>query len=302
MAVETLTPAARQNSLGGIFTLFLAAFFWGTTFVAQRVGMDFIQPNTYLWARSVIGGLILIPIALFFGHREKVKTDTKALLIASFCCGSILFFASLAQQAGIQYTTVAKSGFLTSLYIVIVPMLLIFGGVRLNRNVMLGAVIALIGLYLLCFPADATELSLSLGDSLTLLCALLFSFHILIINHYVSRVSPVKLACLQLWVCAIWSFFAMLFFETPTVEAITLAGPSILYAGVLSSGVAYTCQILGQSKVEPSLASLIVSLEAVFSVIAGWAVLNQILSPREILGCCIMFGAILLAQKPVKTS
>lgn len=301
MTIETLPPTAKQNSLGGIFTLFLAAFFWGTTFVAQRMGMDFVEPNTYLWGRSVIGGLILIPIALFFSRKEVRKGELKLLLVASFCCGSVLFFASLAQQAGIQYTTVAKSGFLTSLYIVIVPMLLIFAGIKIQRNVIIGAIIALVGLYLLCFPADATDLSFSLGDSLTLLCALFFSFHILVVGYFVDKVSPVMLACLQLWVCAAWSFIAMVVFETPAVENISLAGPSILYAGIFSSGVAYTCQILGQRKVEPALTSLIVSLEAVISVIAGWAVLNQILSPRELLGCIIMFGAILLAQKRSKS-
>lgn len=297
MTVEILSPAPKQNSWSGLFTIFLAAFFWGTTFVAQRIGMDYVEPNTYLWGRSVIGGLILIPVALYFHRRDKKVIAVKPLLIASFYCGSMLFFASLAQQIGIQYTSVAKSGFLTALYIVIVPMLLIFRGIKISLNVVFGALIALAGLYLLCFPENATAFYFSFGDSLTLLCALLFSVQILVVGHFVSKVPPVMLACLQLWICAIWSFIAMFIFETPRIANINLAGPSILYAGIFSSGVAYTCQILGQRKVEPALTSLIMSLEAVISVIAGWAVLNQSLSSRELLGCGIMFASILLAQK-----
>jgi len=250
----------------------------------------------------LVGGLILIPVAFYFHRHDKHPYALKPLLIASFCCGSVLFFASLAQQVGIQFTTVAKSGFITSLYIVLVPLLLFFTGKKINRFVVMSVFIALVGLYLLCFSAQTTNFSFSFGDNLTLCCALLFSFHILTVDYFVLKVPPVLLACLQLWVCTLWSLGAMFLFETPSIEHIAMAGPSILYAGIFSSGIAYTCQILGQRKVEPTISSLIMSLEAVIALIAGWAVLNQSLSIREFMGCCIMFIAILLAQKkPIST-
>ena len=284
--------------------LLLAAFIWGSAFVAQSVGMDYVEPFTFNCVRSIIGGLVLIPCIYLLGKLKSpeeraiaAKMDKKTLLIGGVSCGVILCLASNAQQIGIQYTSVGKAGFITALYIVIVPILGIFLKRRCGWKVWLSVAIALVGFYLLCMVGG---FSLERGDVWLLACAVLFSFHILVIDHFSPMVDGVKMSCMQFFTCGILSGIAMMVSETPDVANIVSAWGPILYAGVLSSGVAYTLQIVGQKNYNPTVATLLLSLESVFSVLTGWAVLHQKLSGRELSGCVLIFIAVILAQMPDK--
>ena len=282
--------------------LLLAAFIWGSAFVAQSVGMDYVEPFTFNCVRSIIGGLVLIPCIYLLGKLKSPEERTRAeqmdrrtLLAGGVSCGVILCLASNAQQIGIKYTTVGKAGFITALYIVIVPILGIFLKRRCGWRVWLSVLIALVGFYLLCMVGG---FSLDRGDVWLLMCAVLFSFHILTIDHFSPMVDGVKLSCIQFFSCAFLSGIAMLITETPDIANILAAWGPILYAGVLSSGVAYTLQIVGQKNYNPTVATLLLSLESVFSVLTGWIVLHQQLSPRELSGCVLIFIAVILAQLP----
>ena len=284
--------------------LLLAAFIWGSAFVAQSIGMDFVEPFTFNCVRSIVGGLVLIPCIYLLNKlkspQERTKaaeTDNKTLLIGGVSCGVILCLASNMQQIGIQYTSVGKAGFITALYIVIVPILGIFLKRSCGWKIWVSVLIALVGFYLLCMVGG---FSLERGDVWLLACAVLFSFHILVIDHFSPMVDGVKMSCIQFFTCGILSGIAMLAAETPELKNILAAWAPILYAGVLSSGVAYTLQIVGQKNYHPTVATLLLSLESVFSVLTGWAVLHQKLSARELTGCVLIFIAVILAQLPDK--
>lgn len=287
----------KTKSLKSSLLLFLAAFIWGVAFVAQSVGMDYVGPFTFNGVRCLLGSLVLVPV-IFWNKKHTNSKDAlpdrpKDVLIGGISCGILLFIATSFQQIGILYTSVGKAGFLTALYIVLVPILGIFFKRKVNLQIWISVLIALVGLYLLCMNGS---LSLTKGDSLVLLCALFFSFHILVIDHFSSKVSGVKLSCIQFFVAFILSAFPMFLLESPKLSSIFAAGIPILYAGILSCGVAYTLQIIGQRELNPTVASLILSLESVISVLAGWVILHQTLSTRELLGCLLMFIAILLAE------
>ncbi|WP_454940463.1 DMT family transporter [Evtepia sp.] len=292
----------NQFPAKNLFLLFLTAFIWGTAFVAQSVGMDHIGPFTFNAVRSLVGGLALIPVILVFNRRKSPArrqtegANRKVLLLGGVCCGLALGVASCLQQVGMQYTTVGKAGFLTALYIVIVPILGLFFRRKAGAKLWVSVAIAIVGLYLLCMSGS---LRLQLGDFLVLLCALAFSVHIMVIDHFTTQVDGVQMSCIQFFVAAAFSAVCMLFTEgVPDPGAVAISWVPILYAGVLSSGVGYTLQIVGQKGVNPTAASLVLSLESVISVLAGWVILGQSMSPREILGCVLMFCAILLAQLP----
>lgn len=292
----------NQFPAKNLFLLFLTAFIWGTAFVAQSVGMDHIGPFTFNAVRSLVGGLALIPVILVFNRRKSPArrqtegANRKVLLLGGLCCGLALGVASCLQQVGMQYTTVGKAGFLTALYIVIVPILGLFFRRKAGAKLWVSVAIAIVGLYLLCMSGS---LRLQLGDFLVLLCALAFSVHIMVIDHFTTQVDGVQMSCIQFFVAAAFSAVCMLFTEgVPDPGAVAISWVPILYAGVLSSGVGYTLQIVGQKGVNPTAASLVLSLESVISVLAGWVILGQSMSPREILGCVLMFCAILLAQLP----
>ena len=292
----------NQFPAKNLFLLFLTAFIWGTAFVAQSVGMDHIGPFTFNAVRSLVGGLALIPVILVFNRRKSPASrqtegaNRKVLLLGGVCCGLALGVASCLQQVGMQYTTVGKAGFLTALYIVIVPILGLFFRRKAGAKLWVSVAIAIVGLYLLCMSGS---LRLQLGDFLVLLCALAFSVHIMVIDHFTTQVDGVQMSCIQFFVAAAFSAVCMLFTEgVPDPGAVAISWVPILYAGVLSSGVGYTLQIVGQKGVNPTAASLVLSLESVISVLAGWVILGQSMSPREILGCVLMFCAILLAQLP----
>lgn len=293
-----------RNSL----ILLLTAFIWGVAFVAQSVGMDYVGPFTFNCVRSLIGGVVLIPCIFFLNKvnpgrnqeyqaldpagREKNK---KELIKGGVLCGIVICVASNLQQFGISYTTVGKAGFITALYIVIVPILGLFFRKKCSPAVWLGVILAVFGLYFLCMTEG---FSVQLGDFLVFLCALAFSVHIMVIDHFTQFVDGVKMSCIQFLVCGVISGICMFLFENPSISSILAAWQPILYAGILSCGVAYTLQIVGQKGMNPTVASLILSLESVISVLAGLVLLGQKLSRREVAGCVFMFAAIVLAQLP----
>ncbi|MEE1495622.1 MAG: DMT family transporter [Anaerostipes hadrus] len=291
----------KKEQIKGSLLLFLAAIIWGVAFVAQSVGMDYVGPFTFNCVRTLIGGLVLIPCIVFL-NRGKVKkktdfTEKKRLLLGGICCGVALTTGSTLQQFGIMYTTVGKAGFITAFYIIIVPILGLFLGKKCGLSVWISVVIALAGLYFLCITDG---FSIGKGDIYVFLGAIAFSIHILVIDYFTQFNDGVKMSCIQFFVCGILCFVPMMLFEHPEISMILLAWKPILYAGVMSCGVAYTLQIVGQKNMNPTVASLILSLESVTSVIAGFLVLHQNLSHRELIGCGLMFVAIVLAQLPQK--
>lgn len=287
-----------RNSL----LLFLAALIWGSAFVAQSVGMDYIGPFTFSCVRSLVGSLFL---AACLGGRAAWKRRegdarplvTRASLKGGVCCGLVLFGACNLQQIGIAYTTVGKSGFITAFYIVLVPVLGWILGKRIRPLVWGCVLLALMGLYFLCINGS---FRLQFGDGVLLAGALLFAMHIMVIDHFTVKADGMVMSCVQFLVCGLLSGICMLLFEEPKMTDILQAWMPVLYAGVLSSGVAYTLQIIGQKGLNPTAASLIMSLESVVSVLAGMLFLRQILSPREIAGCALMMLAVVLVQLPEK--
>lgn len=291
--------------------LLLTAAIWGVAFVAQSVGMDYVGPFTFNTVRSLLGGIVLIPCIVLLKRINVGSKDTagaaehasgdpagqrKVLLTGGVACGVLLCIASNLQQFGIMYTSVGKSGFITAMYIVLVPVLGIFLKKKAGIKIWCSVAIAVGGLYLLCMTGSG--FSIQKGDLLLLLGAVMFSFHILTIDYFSPKVDGVKMSCIQFFTCGILSMVCMFLFEQPQIGAILQAWIPIVYAGVLSCGVAYTLQIVGQKGMNPTVASLILSMESVISVIAGWLILHQKLSGRELLGCVLMFVAIILVQLP----
>ena len=281
--------------------LVLTALIWGCAFVAQSVGMDYVGPFTFNMARFLIGAIVLLPVIWFMDRQRKTGAEKdagqKTLIIGGICCGIALAVASTLQQWGILFTTVGKAGFITAMYIVIVPLLGIFIGKKV-RPLIIGCVaIAVVGFYFLCMTES---LRLGLGDFLVLLCAIAFSIHILVIDHFSPKVDGVKMSAIQFLTAAIISAVPTLLWEQPVLTEILQAWQPVLYAGVMSCGVAYTLQIIAQKNADPTVASLLLSLESVFSVLAGWVLLGQGLSLKELFGCVLIFCAIILAQLPEK--
>ena len=277
--------------------LVLTALIWGCAFVAQSVGMDYVGPFTFNMARFLIGAIVLLPVIWFMDRQRKTGAEKgagqKTLIIGGICCGIALAVASTLQQWGILFTTVGKAGFITAMYIVIVPLLGIFIGKKV-RPLIIGCVaIAVVGFYFLCMTES---LRLGLGDFLVLLCAIAFSIHILVIDHFSPKVDGVKMSAIQFLTAAIISAVPTLLWEQPVFTEILQAWQPVLYAGVMSCGVAYTLQIIAQKNADPTVASLLLSLESVFSVLAGWVLLGQGLSLKELFGCVLIFCAIILAQ------
>lgn len=308
-----------RNSL----LLLLTATIWGTAFVAQSVGMDYVEPFTFTFARSVIGGIVLIPCILLLkklnstgreeapvpalsgieGKETPVSADgvakrrtlvTKTEFVGGICCGTALFAASNLQQIGIVYTTVGKAGFITALYVVIVPIMGLFFKKRVSVIVWICVALSVIGLYLLCMTGGT--FTLNFGDLLTLLCAIMFSVHIMVIDYFSPKGDGVVISCIQFFVCGLLSGISMLIVENPNLGNMLEAWLPILYAGVLSSGVAYTLQVVAQKNVNPTIASLILCLESVVSAIAAWFILKEAMSVRELIGCGLMFAAIVMAN------
>ena len=304
----------KTHKLRNTFFLFLTAMIWGAAFVAQSVSMDYIGPFTFICLRSVIGGLFLIPVIIVLdGIRKKSQNESadvvnsenilhieteekqrlswknKQLIEGGIVCGIFLFFANCFQQTGIQYTTVGKAGFITTFYIIIVPLIGLFFKKYCGILTWIGVVVALAGLYFLCITQ---KLTIQRGDALILCCSVLYAGQILAIDHYNPFVDGVKMSCIQFLTGGILGAVFMLLFENPSIAMILSAAGPILYTGIMSTGVGYTLQIVGQKGLNPTVAALILSLESVFSALSGYLFLHQVLTTRELIGCALMFIAI----------
>lgn len=306
-----MSSMKKRNS----FLLVLTAFIWGVAFVAQRVGGETIGPYTFNFLRFLIGAAVLIPAIRLSDAKnpEKKPHDKKSrktLWIGGCSCGLVLFIAANLQQLGLYYgTTAGKAGFLTACYIVLVPILSIFLRKKCSWNIWLGVAITLAGLYFLCMNGS---FSLQFSDVLVLICALVFAVHILVIDHFSPLVDGVRMSCIQFLVAGLLScipaFFVDMKHSMPGILQQAAACTEwqawipLLYAGILSCGVAYTLQIIGQKGLNPTVASLLMSLESVFSVLAGVIILQESLSRRELLGCVMIFAAVILAQIPITRS
>ena len=310
----------KTHKLRNTFFLLLTAMIWGAAFVAQSVSMDYMGPFTFICLRSVIGGLFLIPVIIVLdGIRKKSQNESanavsaenilhieteekqrlswknKQLIEGGIVCGFFLFFANCFQQTGIQYTTVGKAGFITTFYIIIVPLIGLFFKKYCGILTWIGVVIALAGLYFLCITQ---KLTIQRGDALVLCCSVLYAGQILAIDHYNPFVDGVKMSCIQFLTGGVLGAVFMFLFENPSLAMILSAAGPILYTGIMSTGVGYTLQIVGQKGLNPTVAALILSLESVFSALSGYVFLHQVLTTRELIGCALMFIAIVLAQLP----
>lgn len=300
-----MSKALRANLL-----LLLTAFIWGIAFVAQDVAMDSMGPFTFNAARTLVAALALLPAIRLLDALELKRGGTAAaprrlrdlppaarrtLLIGGLCCGAALFVGSSLQQLGIRETSAGKAGFVTAMYIVLVPLSgLLFGRV-VRRNIWLAVLLSVAGLFLLC----VTEaLTVGLGDLYLLLCAAAFTVHILVIDHFSPKTDCVRMSCLQFFVASALCAVMMLLTEKPTLSALLSGWVPILYAGVLSGGMGYTLQMVAQRDTDPAVASLIMCLESVFAVLAGWVLLGETLTARELFGCALLMAGIVLAQLP----
>lgn len=302
----------NKKKLIGNIMLFTTAFIWGTAFVAQRVGMEHIEPFTFSASRYLLATLVLIPIIYFLDKRskriaqasgtyrpltaEEKKAENKGILIGGSICGVILFVASSFQQVGLVYTTAGKAGFITALYIVLVPIFGLLLHKKITWLTWLGVALATVGLYLLCIKEG---FQIDFGDLLVFICAIFFSWHILACDHFTAFSNPVKLSCVQFAVSFVLATITALIFENPSWSGIMECAFPIIYCGIFSAGVGYTLQMVAQKDTDPTVASLLLSLEAVFGALGGYIVLNEILSPKELLGSIIMFAAVILAQVPL---
>ena len=317
-----------SKKLKGDLMLVLTAMVWGGSFVAQKSGMELIGPFAFNGIRTIIGGIVLIPLIMVLDRMKSkkqasapaVKTDAadsvlseadkkndqKLLITGSICCGLALLVAGMLQQIGMMYTTAGKAGFITALYVVLVP---IFGrilGKKIRPLIWLCVLASAFGLYLLCMPASGGFGHINKGDLIVLACALCFAVHILLIDYFSPKVDGVRLSCLQFFIAGILCVIMMfpldpvLGYDIPSLSQLLDAWIPIVYAGALSCGAGYTMQIVAQADTDPAVASMILCLESVFAVIAGMLILGESLSLREAAGCIIMFAAILAAQLPAR--
>lgn len=304
----------------GNLLLLLTSFIWGSAFVAQSSGMDYVGPYTYNMARNVLAFLFLIPVIYVIGKKKGVTDNAgsgtgiddvasgeanwksillpdRTTLVGGIYCGLVMAVASSFQQIGITMTTAGKAGFITALYIILVPLMGVFIGKKIPRIIWFCVVLAMAGFYLLCVKEG---FSISKGDILVLFCSVGFSVHIMTIDHFTSKgVDGVKMACIQFAVAAIVMTPVMFLLENPSVSGLLSAWMTIAYAGILSSGVGFTLQIVAQKDTDPTTATLIMSLESVFAAVSGCLFLNEVLLPKEILGCILVFVAVILAQVPL---
>lgn len=290
-----------NKRLRGNILLLITAIIWGTAFVAQSEGMRYVEPFTYNAMRTLLGGIVLIPVIALF-RRQKTPPDEngssadsrKTTVIGGIVCGVFLFIASSFQQWGIVETTAGKAGFITALYVTIVPLIELVLYRRSSLKVWFCVFLALAGFYLLCIKEGFT---IGRGDLLVLCGAFFYAGHIMVIDHFNEKnTDGMKMSCIQFFTAGILMTVCMFLFENPQVEAIFDAKYTILYAGIMSSGAAYTLQILGQRDTDPTSATLIMSLESVFAALSGWIILSEALSLKELSGCILVFIAVILTQ------
>ncbi|MBO4373642.1 MAG: DMT family transporter [Lachnospiraceae bacterium] len=281
-----------------VFLLVLTAFIWGTSFVAQSLGADSVGAFTFLAIRSLIAVFALIPVMYFFVIRKKGKGAISfEAFKAGAVCGLFLFSASALQQIGIADTTTAKAGFITAMYVVLVPVICRIAGIPVPKKIWFCVLLTAAGLYFLCITESFT---IDRGDPLIMLCALLFAFQIIAVNHYVKKVEPVLIAWFEFLVTAVLSGICMFLFEKVTREALDKGMPSIVFTGLFSSTIAYTLQIVAQKNINPTVACIIMSLESVFAALGGFVVLGEAMTTRELCGSFMIFAAIIISQLPRK--
>ncbi len=286
------TKTLKSDSL-----LLVAAFFWGTTFVAQRKGMDHLGPMSYNALRFLLGAATLAPLILWPGLRlPGTRTGSPRLLLwGGILAGAALFAGASLQQMGLQYTTAGKAGFITSLYVVLVPLMGLFLGHRCGPWLWLGVGLTVAGLYLLSVSESFT---IARGDLLVLSSALFWAIHVQVIGYLAKRGDPLRLACAQFLVCSALSFLVALLGEPIAVDAIRAATIPILYGGILSAGVAFTLQVICQRTSPPAHAAIIMSLETVFAAAAGWLILHERMGLRGLAGCALMMAGLMVVQLP----
>ena len=298
----------KKSKVIGSILLILVAFIWGTAFVFQRVGMDHIEPATFTASRMTLSALAVGLVALLLkkhgpSPRAAGETNnTHAVLVGGICCGAFLGIASIFQQAGIVYTTAGKAGFITAMYMLLVPIInFVIFRKKSGWIVWVAVLLGVVGMYLLCMTES---FRLSQGDTLVCICAVLFSGHILCCDYFVGKGNPIQISAIQFVTAAIISWIASFILESPDLDKVISAALPILYCGVISGGAGYTLQLVAQKHTEPAIASLLMSLESVFAVISGALILHEVMSTQEILGCIVMFIAIVLVQipKPKKRS
>ena len=298
----------RKNSLIGSIFLALAAIIWGSSFVAQTAGAEFVGPFTFISVRSLLGSVALLPVIFVMDTFKKkskpeefkkmTKADYKYLFIGGTACGIVLCAASCLQQLGIDGGTApGMAAFITALYILLVPIFSVFIGKKIRPVIWLCVVVSVVALYLLCVKEGGKVQG---SDLYVLACAVCYAIHILVIDKVSPKLDGVRLSAMQFFIAGIIALVIMFITEEPTLEALKAAAPSIAYSGIMSSAVAFTLQILGQQKTEPTIATMIMSLESVFGVLTAMIVLSQVPSAREAIGCILMFTAIIVAQLPEK--
>ena len=291
----------KQNSVKGIIFCLTAAVVWVFAFAAQALGADYLEPFTFNGARFLLGAVALIPVCLIFEKNEHDPKKMKTTVIAGICAGSALFVASWLQQLGIQLTDSAgKAGFITGLYMIIVPIIGLFLGRKTGLQSWIGALLGVAGLFFICFDVSS-GLTFTAGDLLLVACAVVFALHILIIDRFGENIYSLRFSMTQFAAAAVLNTVMALIFEEIALTNIVLAGIPILYCGIMSTGVAYTCQTLGQKYSEPTAASILLSTESVFSAIGGALILNERMQPLAYLGCALIFAGILLSQIRFKT-
>lgn len=287
-----------MQRIKGSLILILTAIVWGSGFVAQSAGMEYIGANTFNGIRMLIGSFVLLPIAFRKPkNNPTAKTENnKELLKSGIICGIILCAASTIQTWGLAFTTPGKSGFITAMYMIFVPIISIFLGKKITVRTIVCAFIALCGMYMLCMTGNQGRINF--GDILTLICAVLFSIHIIFVDNLSSDVNAIKFASLQFFVCGIINIVLMFLIENPSIEIIKQCTVPILYSGLFACGIGYTLQPIGQRYAEPTAASIMMSLESVFALIFGIIILHDSPTVLELLGCVVMFVAIIIIQLP----
>lgn len=290
-----------MKKLGKSLLLVLVAMIWGVAFVAQSSGMDYVGPFTYNCLRMLLGGIVLIPVIMIMDKKKsneeilKIKANKKIQFISGICCGIALFTGSILQQFGVKYTTVGKASFITAMYIVLVPIFSIFLKKHVSKIAGVSVLAAVVGFYMLCLSENT---SLAKGDGLVLICTFAFSVHIIVIDYFSGLVDCIRMSSMQFIVGGVLSGIGMFIFENPSLSSIWDCRIEIGYAGIMSCGVAYTLQIVAQKDVNPTVASLLMSLESIFGAVAGYIILDEIFTRRQLLGCIIIFVAVILAQMP----
>ena len=287
----------KTQALKTDLLMLITAAIWGFAFVAQRQGMETMGPFLFTGVRFLIGVVVLSPVVWFLSKKpqktHKAEVSTKKLIFAGTAAGLLLFGAISFQQVGLQYTTAGKSGFITGLYIFFVPLIGLFFGQRTGSGTWLGATIALFGLYLLSIKED---FSIAEGDLLQLICAVFFAAHVLVIGYLAKRMDPLKISLVQYLVCGFISLFIAVVIEVISWDMIVATTIPLLYAGIMSSGIAYTLQVVAQQHAHSSHAAIILSLEGAFAVLGGWLILDEQLPMRGLLGCALMLMGMLLSQ------